>query len=92
MLLISYSENLFPINKIYYATLQEKRGIKKMILATTQDALLSKVLFTIGAFIGLLFLSFLYIGKIKDDKKTFRFLKQYLTLHKSDLFFLSCFF
>ncbi len=25
--------------------------------------------------------------KIKDDKKTFRFLKQYLTLHKSDLFF-----
>ena len=69
MLLISYSENLFPINKIYYATLQEKRGIKKMILATTQDALLSKVLFTIGAFIGLLFLSFLYIGKIKDDKK-----------------------
>lgn len=25
--------------------------------------------------------------KIKNDKKTFRFLKQYLTLHKSDLFF-----
>ena len=25
--------------------------------------------------------------KIKDDKRTFRFLKQYLTLHKSDLFF-----
>lgn len=24
---------------------------------------------------------------IKDDKRTFRFLKQYLTLHKSDLFF-----
>lgn len=25
--------------------------------------------------------------KIKDNKRTFRFLKQYLTLHKSDLFF-----
>lgn len=25
--------------------------------------------------------------KIKDDKRTFRFLRQYLTLHKSDLFF-----
>ncbi|WP_282126620.1 ATP-dependent nuclease [Marinifilum flexuosum] len=25
--------------------------------------------------------------KVKDDKRTFRFLKQYLTLHKSDLFF-----
>lgn len=25
--------------------------------------------------------------KIKDEKRTFRFLKQYLTLHKSDLFF-----
>lgn len=40
-----------------------------MILATTQDALLSKVLFTIGAFVLLLFFSFLYIGKIEDDKK-----------------------
>lgn len=41
-----------------------------MILATTaQDTLLSKVLFTIGAFIGLLFFSFLYIVKIEDDKK-----------------------
>lgn len=41
-----------------------------MILATTaQEALLSKVLFTIGAFLLLLFFSFLYIGKIEDDKK-----------------------